>query len=266
MATIHPTAIVDPKAQLADSVYVGPFCTIGPDVKIGEGTWIQSHVVITGITEIGCDNKIYAFAAIGIEPQDKKYKGEPTRLVIGDRNVIREHCTFSTGTIQDESLTRVGNDNLFMANVHVAHDCRIGNGTILANNVGLAGHVRVEDDVVIGGQAGIHQFCRIGKGAMLSGGTMLRQDAITYGMFANNPGQILGLNLEGMKRHGYTRDAMRAVREAYKVIFRDGKTVPESLEALDALVSGLEDEKAKECVGLMREFLATSQRGVTREK
>ena len=183
MAQIHPSSLVDPQAKLAENVVVGPFCTIGPHVEVGEGTTLQSHIVLTGHTKIGKNNKIYAFAAIGIDPQDKKYRGEETQLIIGDNNVIREHCTLSVGTVQDKGVTIVGNGNLLMANVHVAHDCVIGNDTIIANNVGFAGHVHVADDVIVGGQSGIHQFVKIGKGAMLSGGSMVRQDCIPYGMY-----------------------------------------------------------------------------------
>ena len=182
MAQIHPSSLVDPQAKLAENVVVGPFCTIGPHVEVGEGTTLQSHIVLTGHTKIGKNNKIYAFAAIGIDPQDKKYRGEETQLIIGDNNVIREHCTLSVGTVQDKGITIIGNGNLLMANVHVAHDCVIGNDTIIANNVGFAGHVHVADDVIVGGQSGIHQFVKIGKGAMLSGGSMVRQDCIPYGL------------------------------------------------------------------------------------
>lgn len=162
MAQIHPSSLVDPQAKLAENVVVGPFCTIGPHVEVGEGTTLQSHIVLTGHTKIGKSNKIYAFAAIGIDPQDKKYRGEETQLIIGDNNVIREHCTLSVGTVQDKGITIIGNGNLLMANVHVAHDCVIGNDTIIANNVGFAGHVHVADDVIVGGQSGIHQFVKIG--------------------------------------------------------------------------------------------------------
>ena len=264
MAKIDPTSLVSPDAKLDDSVVVGPFCTIGPNVTIGAGTTIQSHVVITGITFIGSNNKIYAFAAIGIDPQDKKYRGEPTRLVIGNGNVIREHCTLSTGTVQDNSLTTVGDRNLLMANVHVAHDCIIGNDTIIANNVGLAGHVHVDDDVIIGGQSGVHQFVRIGKGAMLSGGSMVRQDIIPYGMYQGYPAVPFGVNLEGMKRHGYSRKAMHAARDAYKIIFRDGNTVAEAVTAINELFASLDDEQAKNVCLLMRNFVETSQRGLAR--
>lgn len=264
MAQIHSTSIVDPSAKLAHSVVVGPFCTIGPDVEIGAGTTLQSHIVMTGRTVVGKNNKIYAFAAVGIDPQDKKYRGEPTRLVIGDNNVIREHCTLSVGTIQDEGVTIVGNDNLLMANVHIAHDCVVGNSTIIANNVGLAGHVHVGDDVIIGGQSGVHQFVQIGKGAMLSGGSMVRQDCIPYGMYQGYPAAPFGINLEGMKRHGYSRAAMHAAREVYKLIFRDGKTVAEASASIVAYADTLTDEQAKKVCELMRSFMEKASRGLAR--
>lgn len=164
MAQIHPSSLVDPQAKLAENVVVGPFCTIGPHVEVGEGTTLQSHIVLTGHTKIGKNNKIYAFAAIGIDPQDKKYRGEETQLIIGDNNVIREHCTLSVGTVQDKGITIIGNGNLLMANVHVAHDCVIGNDTIIANNVGFAGHVHVADDVIVGRPVRHPPVCQDRKG------------------------------------------------------------------------------------------------------
>lgn len=264
MAQIHPTSIVDPKAQIADSVYIGPFCTIGPEVKIGEGCWFQSHIVVTGNTTIGKNNKFYAFAAVGIEPQDKKYRGEDTRLVIGDDNVIREHCTLAVGTIQDESLTTVGNRNLLMANVHIAHDCKVGDDTIIANNVGLAGHVHVMDHAIVGGQAGIHQFVRIGQGAMLSGGTMMRQDVLPFCNYQGYAGSPFGVNIEGMKRNGYPREAIHTAREVYKLIFRSNLNVSEASEAIKELCQTLTDPKSIEVANIMREFMETSQRGLAR--
>lgn len=266
MTTIHPTSIIDPSAKIAENVFIGPFCTVGPNVTIGEGTWIQSHVVLTGITEIGRNNKIYAFAAVGIEPQDKKYAGEPTRLVVGDDNVIREHCTLATGTIQDNSLTKVGNRNLLMANTHIAHDCIVGDDTIIANNVGLAGHVTVGNNAVLGGQSGVHQFVRIGEGVMLSGGAMVRQDVMPFTYAQGNPAKAFGLNLEGMKRHGYGRDSLRAVRDVYKIIFRENLTVGEAVAKINEFIAGLQDSQSIHCCEIMRNFLQSSERGVTRER
>ncbi|MCD8340216.1 MAG: acyl-ACP--UDP-N-acetylglucosamine O-acyltransferase [Burkholderiales bacterium] len=264
MAQIHPTAIVDPKAQLAESVVIGPYCTVGPNVKVGEGTVLESHVILKGHTTIGKNNKIYPFAAIGIEPQDKKYRGEPTRLVIGDDNVIREHCTLSTGTVQDHGETKVGNRNLLMANVHIAHDCQIGDDTILANNVGLAGHVVIEDKAIVGGQVGIHQFIRIGYGAMLSGGTMMRQDILPFAYYQGNPGKPSGINMEGMKRLGYSKEAIHAAREVYKIIFREGNTIKEATEEIKELIETLEEPQAKQVATQMCEFLGNATRGLAR--
>ena len=264
MANIHPSSIVDPAARIADDVVIGPFCTIGPNVEIGAGTTLQSHIVVTGHTVIGERNKIYACAAIGIDPQDKKYRNEPTRLVIGNDNVIREHCTLSTGTIQDHSLTQIGDGNLLMANVHIAHDCVVGDGTIIANNVGLAGHVHVGNDAIIGGQSGVHQFVRIGRGAMLSGGSMVRQDIIPYGMYQGYPAAPFGINVEGMKRHAYTHTAIRAARQAYRLIFRDGNTIAEAVTAINALADSIDDEQAKKVCALMRDFIESSPRGIAR--
>ncbi len=264
MAQISQFSVVDPAAKLSDSVVVGPFCTIGPNVTIGEGTTLQSHIVVTGHTEIGRNNKIYAFAAIGIEPQDKKYRGEPTRLVVGDNNVIREHCTLSTGTVQDHGETKVGNNNLLMANTHIAHDCQIGDNIILANNVGLAGHVVIEDNAIIGGQVGVHQFIHIGKGAKLSGGTMMRQDILPFTYYQGNPGKPFGINMEGMKRQGYSKDSIYVAREVYRIIFREGKTVKEATDEINELISKLTDPVSIEIATLMRDFMNSSARGLAR--
>ncbi len=264
MAKIHPTSIVDKNAQLHDSVVVGPYCTIGPNVVIGEGTTLQSHIVITGHTTIGKYNKIYAFAAIGIDPQDKKYRGEDTRLVVGDNNVIREHCTLSVGTVQDHGETKIGNNNLLMANVHVAHDCQIGNDIILANNVGLAGHIVIHDRAIVGGQVGLHQFIKIGTGAMVSGGTMMRQDMLPFTYYQGVPGKPYGINMEGMKRQGYSRDAIHAAREAYRIIFREGNTIEEATTQINSLIETLSDTGAIEVCKAMRDFLKIASRGLAR--
>lgn len=264
MAKIDKTAIVDPKAKLADGVEIGPFCTVGPDVVIGEGTRLESHVVVKGHTEIGKNNRIFPFAAVGIEPQDLKYHGEPTKLKIGDNNTIREHCTLSTGTIQDQGVTIIGSNNLFMANVHIAHDCVVGSGTILANNVGIAGHVQVGDNAILGGQSGIHQFVRIGQGAMLSGATGMRQDVVPFCMYQGIPGKPFGCNVEGMKRHGYGKEAIHAAREVYKLTFREGKTIAEAVNSINQYMAALRDEQSKKVCELMRDFIATSQRGLAR--
>ncbi|MFP8967265.1 acyl-ACP--UDP-N-acetylglucosamine O-acyltransferase [Pokkaliibacter sp. CJK22405] len=246
---IHPQAIIDPKAELADDVEVGPWTYIGPDVKIDSGTRIHSHVVIKGPCTIGKDNQIFQFASVGEECQDKKYRGEPTQLIIGDRNVIRESCTLHRGTIQDEGITSVGSDNLLMAYVHVAHDCRIGNNTILANSVGLAGHVKVGDWAILGGMAGVHQFCKIGMHAMIGGGSVVLKDVPAYVIANGSPIVPHGINTEGLKRRGYDAEALLVLRRAYKIIFRQGKTLEQALgeletmavdtPALDALIDSL---------------------------
>ena len=180
MAQIHPSSIVDSRAQLADDVVVGPFCLIGPDVVIGSGTVLNSHVTVAGRTRIGKNNRIFQNAAVGCEPQDKKYQGEDTALEIGDDNVIRENCTISIGTVQDHGITRIGSRNLFMANVHIAHDCQVGSDTIIANNVAIAGHVLIEDFVILGGQAAVHQFCHLGRNAMIGGAAGVLRDVPPY--------------------------------------------------------------------------------------
>lgn len=195
MAQIHPSSIVHPEAVLADDVIVGPFCLVGPKVQIGAGTHLRSHVCVEGRTTIGSGNVIYAGASIGCDPQDKKYAGEDTALVVGDNNVIRENCTLSIGTVQDEGITRVGSDNLFMANVHVAHDCRVGDHTIIANNVALAGHVTVEDWAIIGGQTGVHQFVRIGAHSMVGGASAALRDVPPYVICSGNRLSLMGLIL-----------------------------------------------------------------------
>ncbi len=226
--SIDPRAIVHPGARLAAGVSVGPFATIGEHVTIGAGTSIGSHAVIEGHTTIGRDNRIYSFAAIGGDPQDKKYAGEPTRLEIGDRNTIREFCTFSTGTVQDTGVTRMGNDNWVMAYVHLAHDCVVGNHTILANSVQLAGHVHVDDWAILGGCTGVHQFVRVGAHTMIGGGTMLRQDVPPYVMAEGNPAAARGINAEGLKRRGFDADAIGAIREAFRTLYRANLTLAEA--------------------------------------
>ena len=242
MAQIHPSSIVHPDAVLAADVVVGPFCLVGPKVRIGAGTHLRSHVCVEGRTTIGSGNVIYAGASIGCDPQDKKYAGEDTVLVVGDNNVIRENCTFSIGTIQDEGVTTVGSDNLFMANVHVAHDCRVGNHTIIANNVALAGHVRVDDWAIVGGQTGVHQFVRIGEHAMV--------------------GAPHGLNTVGLRRFGYSDTQVRALHQAYRLMYREGLIVKEALVKIEALKADFPD--AVEQLTRFIEFIGSSPRGVIR--
>ena len=255
---IHPTAIVSDNASVADDVEVGAYTVIGDGVEIGAGTRVGSHVVINGPTVIGRDNHIYQFASIGDDPQDKKYAGEPTRLVIGDRNTVREFCTFSRGTVQDQGETRMGDDNWIMAYVHVAHDCRIGNHTIMANNTTLAGHVHIGDWVIMGGFSGAHQFCRIGAHAFLGMYTGVNRDVAAYTMVSGNPGVPRGINSEGLKRRGFDAGQIRNIKNAYRLIYRQGKKLDEAIEEITAL-----SDSQPELI-LLLESLRASERGLIR--
>jgi UDP-N-acetylglucosamine acyltransferase len=226
--SIHPTAIIDPKARLGANVTVGPYSIIGADVEIGDDTWIGPHVVISGPTRIGRDNRIYQFASLGEAPQDKKFKGEPTRLEIGDRNVIRECVTMSRGTVTGGGLTSVGNDGLFMAYIHVAHDCHVGNNVIFSNNTALAGHVTVEDFVILSGFTLVHQFCSIGAHAFTGMGSAIAKDVPPYLMVSGNPAEPHGINKEGLKRRGFTPEQVRNLRNAYKILYRSGLSLEEA--------------------------------------
>jgi len=260
---IHPTAVVDSRAQLDSSVEVGPYSVIGPNVNIAAGTRIGPHVVIDGHTTIGRDNTFFQFSSIGGAPQDKKYAGEPTQLVIGDRNTVREFCTFNLGTAQDEGVTSVGNDNWIMAYVHLAHDCRIGNNAILANNAQLAGHVHIGDWVILGGFTNIHQFCKVGSHAMTGMSTSLTQDVPPFVMLAGNPAATHGINAEGLRRRGFSREQIAAIRQAYKTIYKSGLTLEEAKTALDRELAALPVEDAQ-YVQMMRGFLDLTTRGIVR--
>ncbi len=235
---IHPTAVVDPDAELGREVTVGPYAVIGPGVQIGDGTRIGPHAVVFGPTTIGRDNRIYQFASIGDDPQDKKYAGESTRLEIGDRNTIREFCTLNRGTAQDEGVTRIGNDNWIMAYVHVAHDCVVGNDCVLANNTTLAGHVKVGDFVVLGGFAGVHQYCRIGVHAFLAMFSGVTRDVPAYCMVAGQPAVPKGVNAEGLKRRGFDQDQIRNIRNAYRTLYRSGLKLEQALAQIESEASG----------------------------
>jgi len=258
VSLIHPQAIVDPSAKLADDVVVGPWTLIGSDVEIGAGTRIESHVVIKGPTKIGSNNRIFQFATVGEECQDKKYAGEPTRLEIGDNNVIREGVTIHRGTVQDEGITRVGNHNLLMAYVHVAHDCRIGDHVILANNAACAGHVHVGDHTILGGFTAVHQFCKIGAHVMCGAGTVVLQDIPAYTLATGNPAKPHGINAEGLKRRGFSAETIRTLKQAYKAIYRQNLTLADALARLSELVV-LEAE-----VQPMIDSLQVSSRGIIR--
>lgn len=262
MAGIHPTAIIDPSASLDSSVEVGAYSVIGPNVSIGAGTKIGPHVVIDGHTTIGCHNTFFQFSSIGAAPQDKKYAGEPTRLEIGDRNTIREFCTFNLGTTQDVGVTRLGNDNWIMAYVHLAHDCQIGNHTIFANNAQLAGHVHIGDWVILGGFSNIHQFCKVGPHAMVGMSTSLTQDVPPFVMLSGNPAAAHGVNTEGLKRRGFTRQQIADIRNAYKLIYKSGMTLEQAKAALDTEAAGSADSSAY--LQLMRDFLDNTTRGIVR--
>lgn len=262
MSRIHSTAIVAARAQLAGDVEVGPFSVIGPDVSIGAGTRVGAHVVIEGRTRIGERNRIHSSSVIGGPPQDKKYADEPTELVIGDDNTIREFCTFNTGTAQDEGVTRIGSKNWIMAYVHIAHDCVVGDNVILANTATLGGHVHVGDWVILGGMTGVHQFVRIGAHAMTAGGTILLQDLPPYVMGAGNPAAARGMNFEGLRRRGFSADAINALRRAYKTIYREGHTVAAAVEQLQAQIDQAPELTAQ--LEPLAAFLRDSQRGIVR--
>jgi UDP-N-acetylglucosamine acyltransferase len=234
---IHPTAIVASSARIHESVEIGPYTVIGEGVEIGEGTRIGPHVVINGPTVIGRENRIFQFASIGDEPQDKKYRGEPTRLVIGDRNTIRECCTINRGTAQDEGVTRIADDNWIMAYVHIAHDCRVGSHTILANNVTLAGHSSVGDWAIFGGFSGLHQFCKAGPHCFMGMYAGVSRDVPAYTMVAGHPPQPHGINAEGLKRRGFTAEQIANIRNGHRILYRSGLKLAEAVEQIEALAA-----------------------------
>lgn len=255
---IHPTAIVHPGARLAEGVEIGAYSIIGEHVEIGERSVIGPHVVIHGHTRIGRDNRIFQFASLGEVPQDKKYANEPTRLEIGDRNTIREFCTFNLGTVQDAGVTRIGNDNWIMAYVHIAHDCVVGNHTTFANNAQLAGHVHVDDWAILGGYTGVHQFCHVGAHVMTAVGTVVLQDVPPYLMAAGNTASPYGINVEGLKRRGFHAEAITALKRAYRVLYKSGLMLEEARVKLEEMAREQPD------VGRFVEFLQLSKRGIIR--
>ncbi|OQX33121.1 MAG: acyl-[acyl-carrier-protein]--UDP-N-acetylglucosamine O-acyltransferase [Oceanospirillales bacterium LUC14_002_19_P2] len=255
---IDSRAIIHPSAQLDRDVEVGPFTVIGPDVEIGAGTKIHSHAVIKGPTRIGKNNTIFQFASVGEDCQDKKYAGEPTRLEIGDNNVIREGCTIHRGTVQDQSLTKIGSNNLLMAYVHVAHDCMVGDHCIFANNTAIAGHVIVGDGVILGGLTTVHQFCQIGAYSMSAAHSAIFKDVPAFIMVSGNPAEAHGMNFEGMRRRGWSDEVIRSLRQAYKVIYRQGLKTSQAVEVLQ----GMAAETTQ--VQLLVESLQSSTRGITR--
>lgn len=256
--SIHETAIVSAQATLGEGVTIGPYAVIGDHVEIGAGTSIGSHCVVNGPTRIGRENRIYQFASIGDDPQDKKYAGEPTKLVIGDRNTIREYCTISRGTVQDRGNTLVGSDNWIMAYVHVAHDCVIGDHCILANNATLAGHVQVGDWVIFGGFSGVHQFCRIGAHAFLAMYAVISRDVPAYTMVSSQPSEPKGINAEGLKRRGFSAEQIQNIKNAYRIVYRQGKKLTEAIDEIARL-----GETQPELQVLL-DSLRSSERGVIR--
>lgn len=255
---IDPRACIDPGAHIGENVTIGPWTIIGAEVEIGAGTWIGPHVVIKGPTRIGKDNKIFQFASVGEDCQDKKYRGERTYLDIGDRNIIRECCTIHRGTGQGGEITRIGNDNFFMAYVHIAHDCMIGNQTVFSNNASLAGHVIVEDYAIFSGFSAVHQFCKIGRYSFIGGATMVVKDVLPYILVNGHDAKAIGLNLTGLKRHNFSLETTNYLRRAYKIIFRSHLTVAEALKELALLVQDCAE------VQPMIDMLRQSDRGIIR--
>ena len=262
MPQIHPTALIDPRAELDSSVEVGPYAVIGPRVRIGAGTVVGAHCVIDGHTTLGRDNRIFPFASIGGAPQDKKYAGEPTRLSIGDGNTIREYVTINTGTVQDEGETRLGDDNWIMAYVHIAHDCRLGSHIILANAVQLAGHVHLGDWVFLGGLSGVHQFVRVGAHAMTAFQTRLAQDVPPFVTAGGNPAEAQSINAEGLKRRGFSPERITLIKQMYRLLYRQGLTLHAARQQIDALRGEVAEADAD--IALMQDFLTSATRGIVR--
>ncbi len=255
---IDPHALVSPQARLAADVTVGPFTVIGPNVEIGARTIVGPHVVINGPTRIGEDNHFFQFASIGDAPQDKKYKGEPTRLEIGHRNVFRESCTVNRGTAHGEGLTRIGDDNLFMAYSHVAHDCSVGDKAIFANCAALAGHVEIGDWVILGGLTAVHQFVKIGAHAFLAGGAIVQRDVPPYVMVAGNPAKPHSVNSEGLKRRGFDEQQVKNIRDAYRVLYRSDLRLVDAMEKLKPIAATRSEIRA------FVDFIGSSTRSIVR--
>lgn len=256
--SIHPSAIVSDSAVIASDVKIGPYSVIGDNVEIGAGSRVDSHVVINGPTRIGKNNRIYQFSSVGDDPQDKKYRDEPTRLEIGDGNTIREYCTISRGTIQDEGVTTIGDDNWIMAYVHVAHDCRIGSHCIFANNATLAGHVHVGDYAIFAGFTGAHQFCRIGAHAFLGMYAGTSRDVPAYTMIGGQPPAPKGINSEGLKRRGFSEDQIRNIKNAYRTVYRKGLKLADAIAELETVLPSQPE------LGIFVASLKTSDRGILR--
>jgi UDP-N-acetylglucosamine acyltransferase len=257
-SNIHPTAIIADSARIDDGVEIGPYTIIGDNVTIGGGTRVDSHVVINGPTDIGRDNRIYQFASVGDDPQDKKYRDEPTRLTIGDRNTIREFCTISRGTTQDTGHTIIGDDNWIMAYVHIAHDCVVGSKTIMANNVTLAGHVHVGDWVIFGGFSGAHQFTKIGAHAFLGMYSGVNRDVPAYTMVSGQPAVPRGINSEGLKRREFSDEQIRNIKNAYRLVYRKGLKLAGAMDEIEKLCTSQPE------LVIFLESLRASERSIIR--
>lgn len=255
---IHSTAVISDNATLGKNVTVGPFCVVDDDVVIGDNCVLKSHVVVRGPTKIGNNNIFYQFSSIGEDCQDKKYAGERTELTIGDDNVFREGVTVHRGTIQDESITIIGSRNLLMVNAHVAHDCVLGNDIILANNTAVAGHVHIDDFAIVGGAVGIHQFCKVGAHAFLGAGGIILRDVPPFVMVSGHKHIPQGINSEGLRRRGFEKDTIMAIKRAYRTIYRDGNTIDEAVEKLGQSASEYQE------VATLVEFLKNAERGIIR--
>ena len=258
MTVVHSSAIVEKGAQLADDVEIGAYALIGPHVEIGAGTRIGPHAVIKGRTRIGRNNRIFQFVSLGEEPQDKKYRGEPTRLEIGDGNTIREFCTFNCGTVQDAGVTRLGDDNWIMAYVHLAHDCQIGSHTIFANGAQLAGHVHIGDHAILGGFTMVHQHCRVGAHSITGISSVLLQDVPPFVTASGSPASPYGINSEGLKRRGFSADAVAAIKRSYKTLYKSSLTLEDAKREIATQVAACPE------LQLLIDFLAHSTRGIVR--
>jgi len=255
---IHPTALIDPDATLADDVEVGAFSIIDAKVRIGAGTKIGPHAVITGRTTIGKNNHIFQFTSLGEQPQDKKYAGEDTELIIGDNNTIRELCTFSRGSVQGGGVTRIGSNNWIMACVHIAHDCQLGDDIIMANNASLAGHVTVGNFAILSGYSLIHQFCSVGEHSFTSFASHVNQSIPPYVTVSGEKARVKGINSEGLKRRGYTSEQITQVRRAYKAIYREGRPLEEAKVILKEMAADSPEVQS------MVDFLDLAERGIIR--
>lgn len=258
MSKIHPTAVVDPRAELDRDVEVGPYCIVAADVRIGRGTKLQSHVVVQGKTTLGEGNTVFSFASVGSVPQDLKYKGEPSELLIGNHNTIREYASLNPGTRGGGLVTRVGDRNLLMMYCHIAHDCIVGNRNVIANGATLGGHVIVEDSVIVGGLVGIHQFVRIGTGAILGAGSMVSMDVPPYCNATGDRAKLRGLNLEGLKRRGVDKATIAAIRKAYRIVFQSKLRIADALKKIRADIPAIPE------IDKFVTFIANSQRGICR--